>query len=436
MDHDPGGSKDESPVTREGAGQLRIGFDITVLYVAEAGVFYYTYNLIRALLGEDQENDYLLLDYYPIHGGWKQPTEPWEVSAANAEFVRRHGLRHRRLADWRPMRRGVLRSASELVDRALFRPWSAAADAIMRRRLMLVLDGVDVLHSSDVLLWRQPGALNVITIYDLTALLFPEYHTARNRELQERKLRFAQQEADVVIAISEATKRDVVTHLGIPAERVHVVYGGVDAAMRPVADSEVLARALAPMGLDPGGYILNVGTIEPRKNLVRLVEAYSRVRKMMPAPVPKLVLAGAKGWHFEEVFERVDALGLQDQVLFTGRVGRHLLPLVYNGAVLFVYASLYEGFGLPVLEAMACGVPVVASNISSLPEIVGEAGVLVDPTDTDELASSMADLLGDRERRLELRAAGLARAGWFSWERAAQETLGVYEGALRTVLPP
>jgi len=405
---------------------VRIGFDITVLYVAEAGVFYYTYNLIRALLDEDRQNEYLLLDYYPIHGGWKQPAEPWEISTTNAELVRRHGLRHRRLADWKPMGRGVLQRAGDLVDRVLFRPWSAAAQAVMRRRLMPALDGLDVFHSSDVLLWRQPGALNVITIYDLTTVLFPEYHTTRNRELQERKLRFAQQEADVVIAISEATKRDVVTHLGIPGERVHVVYGGVDAAMRPIGDSEVLARALAPMGLDPGGYILHVGTIEPRKNLVRLVEAYSRVRKMMPPPVPKLALVGAKGWHFEEVFERVEALGLEDHVLFTKRVGRDTLSFVYNGAALFVYPSLYEGFGLPVLEAMACGVPVITSNVSSLPEIVGNAGVLLDPTDAEELATAMTDLLSDGGRRLALREAGLERARHFSWERAARDTLAVY----------
>jgi glycosyltransferase involved in cell wall biosynthesis len=410
---------------------VRIGFDITVLYVAEAGVFYYTYNLIRALLGEDQEDEYLLLDYYPVHGGWKQPTEPWELSAPNAEFIRRHGLRHRRLADWKPMRKGVLRSAGDLVDGALSPPWSAAADAIMRRRLMPVLDGVDIFQSSDVLLWRQPGALNVITVYDLSALLFPEYHTARNRELQERKHRFVHEEADVVIAISEATKRDVVTHLNVPAERVEVVYGGVDAAMRPIEEPEAVARALAPLGLDPGGYILHVGTIEPRKNLVRLVEAYSLAREASPSAFPRLALVGAKGWDFEGVFERVDALGLQDQVLFTKRVGRSLLPFVYNGAVLFVYPSVYEGFGLPILEAMACGLPVIASRTSSLPEIVGHAGVLIDPLDVEELARAIVDLLSDEGRRLELREAGLARARQFSWQRAARETLAVYGSGCR-----
>jgi len=409
---------------------VRIGFDITVLYVAEAGVFYYTYNLIRALLEEDRENEYLLLDYHPIHGGWKEPTEAWELSAPNAQVVRRHGLRHRRLTDWKPMRAGVLRRAGNLVDQLLFRPWSAAAEAVMRRRLMPALDGLDVFHSSDVLLWRQPGALNVITMYDLSALLFPEYHTARNRELQERKHRFVQEGADVVLAISEATKRDVVTHLNVPAERVEVVYGGVGAAMRPIEDSEILARALAPLGIDPGGYILHVGTIEPRKNLVRLVEAYSLAREAAPLGFPRLALVGAKGWDFEEVFERVEALGLEDQVLFTGRVERHILPFVYSGAVLFVYPSLYEGFGLPVLEAMACGVPVITSNVSSLPEIVGEAGVLVDPTDTVGLAAAISDLLGDGGRRVALREAGLARAAGFSWGRAARETLKVYDRCL------
>jgi glycosyltransferase involved in cell wall biosynthesis len=409
---------------------VRIGFDITVLYVAEAGVFYYTYSLAQALLQDEANNQYLLLDYYPIHGGWKAPTEAWELSAPNAQVVRRHGLRHRRLADWRPMRKGVLRSAGDLVDRALFWPWSRTAEAVMRRRLMPVLEGVDVFHSSDVLLWRQPGALNVITMHDLTALLFPEYHTARNRELQERKHRFAQERADVVIAVSEATKRDVVTELNIPAERVHIVHEGVDQAMRPMNDSMVLTEALAPLGLDPGGYILHVGTIEPRKNLVRLVEAYSLARKMATSTVPRLALVGATGWHFEQVFERVQALGLEREVIFVGRVPREVLPLVYSGAMLFLYPSLYEGFGLPVLEAMACGVPVIASRTSSIPEIVGQAGVLISPLDTEELASAMTDLLSDKRARLALREAGLVRARYFSWERAARETLKVYDRCL------
>jgi len=405
---------------------VRIGFDITALYVAQGGVFYYDYRLIQALLEQDQENDYLLLDYYPIHGGWTNPPEVQHLQAQNTRIVHCQGLRHYRLARWGLLQRPVLRTAAEWVDRVLFWPWSAVAEAVMRRRLPPILDGVDVFYSSDVLLWKQPNALNVVTIYDLTTLLFPEYHTANTRELQLRKYRFAQEEADVVIAISEATKRDIVTHLKIPAERVHVVYGGVSPDFHPIEDRKGLARALAPLGLAPGGYILHVGTIEPRKNLVRLVEAYNRVRKMVPPPVPKLVLAGATGWRFREVFARIEALGLEEEILFVGRVPADMLPALYNGAVLFVYPSLYEGFGLPALEAMACGVPVVTSDVSALPEVVGNVGILIDPKDVAALAGAMAALVDDPDRRLTLSRAGLTRASRFSWKRTARETLAVY----------
>lgn len=403
-----------------------IGFDITALHVALAGVFNYDYGLLRALLELDHENEFLLLDFRSIHGGSADPPEIRELCKRGGNVVKCTGLRHRRLARWRPMQGPRGRTVAGWVDHLLFWPWSVAADAVMRRRLARVLDGVDVFHSSDVLLWRHPRALNVLTLYDLTVLFFPEYHTADTREMQRRKYRFAQEEADVVIAISQSTKQDIVDNLQIPEERVHVVHGGVGPEFRPMRDREALAQVLAPLGLVPGGYIVHVGTIEPRKNLVRLVEAYARVRKMLPPPAPKLVLAGAAGWQVSEVFERIETLGLDQEVVYLGRVPAEVLPALYNGAAVLAYPSLYEGFGLPPLEAMACGVPVVASNVSSLPEVVGDAGVLVDPSDTGALAAAMATLLTDGAQRLRLSRAGLARAAQFSWERAASEALGVY----------
>jgi len=230
----------------------------------------------------------------------------------------------------------------------------------------------------------------------------------------------------VIIATSEATKRDIISHLGIPAHRVHVVYGGVDRAFRPIEHRAALAQTLAPLGLTPGGYILHVGTIEPRKNLVRLVAAYHQTRKAASSPAPKLVLAGDTGWQFKDVFGLVEALELKGEVIFLGKVPTDILPALYNGAVIFAYPSLYEGFGLPLLEAMACGAPVVASNTSSLPEVVGDAGVLIDPADTQALADALASLLNDAERRAGLSARGLTRARLFSWKRVAGEVLRIY----------
>ena len=408
---------------------MRIGFDITALYVAQAGIFYYDYNLIQALLRQDQEDEFLLLDYVPIHGGWTNPPQIAALHAPNAQVTHCQGLRHRRLTRWVPMQNPVLQPLAIVADQVLLKPWAMAAKSVMQRRLTLALDGVDVFHSSDLLLWKQPGALNVVTLYDLTVLLFPERHTANTREIQQDKYRFAQQEADVVIAISEATKQDIVNHLHIPEQRVRVVHGGVNPSFRPNLDQDAVERALASLKVAYGRYILYVGTIEPRKNLVRLIEAYNQARKMLPSPIPKLVIAGAAGWQFKTVFERVEALGLKDEVLFIGRVPDEKLPALYNGALLFVYPSLYEGFGLPPLEAMSCGVPVITSNTSSLPEVVGEAGMLIDPTDVERLAVGMAEVLSSDDLRADMRQRGLARASHFSWERAARETRAIYATA-------
>ena len=388
---------------------MRVGFDITALYVAQAGVFTYRYQLARALLEHDQQHEYVLLDYVPIHGGWTTVPQLAQLRADNASVVRCRGLRHYRLTRWHAMERPGLRAVAGLVDRVLYRPWAAAADTAMAHRLSKALAGVDVFHSSDVLLWRAPDALNVVTVYDLTALLFPEYHTAETRLLQERKRRFAQDEADLVIAISEATRRDIVAHLRISPQRVHVVPAGVDPIFKPAQDRDALARALAAMGLEPGKYILYAGTLEPRKNLTRLVRAFGRMRRETPARPLKLVLAGGAGWMFGELFQTIAALGLDDCVVCPGRVPIETLVMLYRGALFFVYPSLYEGFGLPPLEAMACGTPVVASNTSSLPEVVGDAGILVDPKDEGALAEAMGTLVADSDRRSELRRAGLVQ---------------------------
>ena len=170
-----------------------------------------------------------------------------------------------------------------------------------------------------------------------------------------------------------------------------------------------------------------MGTIEPRKNLLRLLEAYHQLRQDPPA-VPRLVFAGGQGWGVRPVFERVASLGLVESVVFLGHVPDRLLPALYTGAAVFVYPSLYEGFGLPPLEAMACGTPVVVSDTSSLPEVVGDAGVLVDPGDVAALADALASLLVDPARRAALSAAGRRRAATFTWERAARQTLAAYGG--------
>jgi glycosyltransferase involved in cell wall biosynthesis len=406
---------------------MKIGLDVTILHIAQAGVFYYHYNLARALLAlEPAAHDYVLVDYEPNHGNWHRPAELDTLGAPHARTLHLGGLRHRRLSRLAVMQRPPLEPLARVVDGVLLYPWGKAAEAVMRRQLDRHLADLDVFHTSDVLTYAPPGVKNVATIHDLTPLLFPELHTRETREIHSAKLNAAAERADAIIAVSESTRRDAVALLGLDPARVFTVHEGVDQAFRPLRNDEI-RPVLARHGLEPGGYLLHVGTIEPRKNLVRLVEAYARLRRDVRPPAPSLALAGATGWLFREVFDRVKALGLHDHVRFLGQVSTAELPALFNGARLFVFPSLYEGFGLPVLEAMACGAPVITSNVSSLPELTDGAAVLVDPADSVGLAEAMGRLLEDAAERERLRAAGLTRAAGFSWEKAAWETVQLYQ---------
>ena len=227
-----------------------------------------------------------------------------------------------------------------------------------------------------------------------------------------------------IIAVSESTRRDLVEIYGISPAKIDVVHNGVDASFQPLPADQVAAFR-QQRGL-PDRFVLFVGTLEPRKNVVRLIEAYAK----LPKERPPLVLVGGKGWFYDEIFGRVEALALAGEVHFAGFIPAEDLPLWYNAADLFVYPSIYEGFGLPALEAMACGTAVIASTASSLPEDVGKAGKLVDPTDTDALTTAMEQVLSDRDLQEQMQAAGLAQAGGFSWERAARQTTNSYRRAL------
>jgi glycosyltransferase involved in cell wall biosynthesis len=239
-----------------------------------------------------------------------------------------------------------------------------------------------------------------------------------------------------LLAISKATKDDLVRIYGVPPERVAVTYLAADESYSPVEDLAQIAAAKARHGI-AGEYLLFVGTLQPRKNLVRLVQAFAEAtgpgrnaQGQSGLPNLQLVVAGKKGWWYSELFSVVKALGLGSRVVFPGYVAASDLPALYSGSTAFVFPSLYEGFGMPALEAMACGTPVLASNVSSLPEVVGDAGILVDPTDTGALAAAMRRLVDDSALRAELRQRGLARASRFSWERCAHETLAVFREAL------
>jgi glycosyltransferase involved in cell wall biosynthesis len=264
----------------------------------------------------------------------------------------------------------------------------------------------------------------VVTVHDLSFIRFPELFRPANRLYLTVLTRLSARRARRLIAVSAHTASEITRLLGVPPGRVDVVYHGVDPAFRPFPADEIAAFPQR-RGL-PERFVLFVGTLEPRKNLVRLVEAFARVCDGSVG----LVLAGGRGWLYDELLATVEALGLGDAVIFAGYVMNDELPLWYNAATVVAYPSVYEGFGLPVLEAQACGTPVLTSNVSSLPEAAGDAALMVDPYDVEALAAGLNQLLTDGPMRHQLRERGLAHARLFSWPHAAQETARVYWRAL------
>lgn len=298
-------------------------------------------------------------------------------------------------------------------------------------RLAALARSLDLLHGLAFALPLACACPAVVTVHDLSFFRYPEAFRRFNRVYLSWMTRVATRKAARVIAVSESTRQDVLTYCGVAAERVVVVPNGVAAEFHP-ADPQAAAAFRQRKGL-PERYILFLGTLEPRKNLERLLEAYAllvRGHAAGSAP-PALVIAGGRGWFYETIFARAARLGLTERVIFPGFVPADELPWWYRAAELFVYPSLFEGFGLPVLEAMACGVPTITSNVSSLPEVVGDAAVLVAPEDTEALADAMARVLAEPTLAARLREAGLRRAARFSWSRTAAETAAVYRAVLK-----
>ncbi|UCG24725.1 MAG: glycosyltransferase family 4 protein, partial [Chloroflexota bacterium] len=276
------------------------------------------------------------------------------------------------------------------------------------------------------LLMPLPGRPTILTVHDLIYKLYPEHHKRLNFWYLNLAMPLFCARATAIIAVSEATKRDVIDHYDVDPAKIHVVYEAAAEHFRP-PDPADIERIRLTYDL-PQRYLLHISTIEPRKNLDRLVDALLILRKQMPDLV--LILAGAKGWLVDDLFDRIAAEGLEDVVRPLGWVPDADLPAVIGGAALGVQPSLYEGFGLPILEQMACGQVVAASNSSSHPEVGGQAAAYFDPVDAGEMAAVIGRLLTDLDEYEKRRRLSLAQAGRFSWERAAQETIAVYDSAI------
>ncbi len=284
--------------------------------------------------------------------------------------------------------------------------------------------GVDLIHEPAFVGPAVGGRPMVVTVHDLSFLLYPQSFRTLNRLYLKHFAGLSVRRARRVIAVSESTKQDLVHLYGLTPDKIDVVHNGVDDQFQPLP-SEQVAAFRKNQNL-PLRFLHFVGTLEPRKNVTGLIQAYAR----LPKPRPPLLLVGGKGWLYDEIFARVEALDLATEVHFVGYVPADELPWWYNAATLFVYPSLYEGFGLPPLEAMACGTPVITSTASSLPEVVGKAGLAVSPADTEALATAMQRVLEDQDCWESMQSAGLLQARAFSWQRTAAQTVDSYRRAL------
>jgi glycosyltransferase involved in cell wall biosynthesis len=269
--------------------------------------------------------------------------------------------------------------------------------------------------------WSGPS---VATIYDLSFLLFPRAFNPANRIYLAATTRATARRARRILTISEHARRDIVRLLNVPEQRIAVTYPAAEERYQPLDERAVesfrMAREL------PEAFVFALGTLEPRKNIVGLLDAYARLRK----PRPPLYVAGSAGWRFSPIFDTVRQLDLADSVRFLGFVPEDELALWYNAARLFVFPSLYEGFGLPVLEAMACGTPVITSTAASLPEVAGKAAVLVPPDEPARIAQEMQHVLDDPQLRMEMRTAGRIQASRFTWRAMTDRTVETYRQAV------
>lgn len=310
-----------------------------------------------------------------------------------------------------------------------YKPWRTAVllGNSLRLPFNRLVPEARLFHSTEHLLMPLRGIPRVLTVHDLIFKLFPAYHKRLNYWYLNLAMPLYCRRADAIIAVSQATRRDIVKYYGIDPAKIRVVYEAASSLFQPPPPTRV--AAVRQKYQLPERFLIHLSTIEPRKNLGRLLDALKALRQIFPGL--SLVLVGGKGWLYSDFFARIEAEGLEEAVQVLGWVPDEELPSVIAAASLAVQPSLYEGFGLPVLEHMACGQVVAASRASSHPEVGGDAAVYFDPLNVEEMAAVIHRLLTDRDEYRHRQQLGLEQAAKFSWQRAAKETIVVYDQLLR-----
>lgn len=286
----------------------------------------------------------------------------------------------------------------------------------------------DVFHGTNFTILPTIKAKSVVTVHDLAYMIYPETTSGKIYRHHSKWVPYSVKKADRVIADSYQTQRDLIRLLNVPEEKIDVVHLAGNPIFRPMHSNEY--EHIYNQYSLPEKYILYVGTVEPRKNLITLIKAFSQMKRQSGAK-EKLVIVGAKGWKYSPIFKLIKELKVENEIIFTGYVNDKDLVAIYNGASCFILPSIYEGFGLPILEAMQCGIPVIGSNVSSIPEVIGDAGLLVNPMDVNQWSESIGEAITNPLLHEELKIKSLERAKLFTWEKVTNQTIDVYYKALK-----
>ena len=376
-----------------------IGIDVTSAITQGGGIGRYTRELSHALIARKSPYTFRFFSAKP-------PSE-------------------RPVAEPVPMADHTSYHPAPLNERWLYRLW-------YRLRLPLPVQWItgplDLFHSPDFVLPPVSGSIpTLLTVHDLSFAHYPELFPVPLVQYLNRVVPWSIGRASHILADSQATKQDLMALWHVPDEKISVLYCGVHDRFKPVTDGKLLTAVRQKYALGDAPYILNVGTLQPRKNYQMLIRAFRPVADQHPH---NLIFAGGKGWLYDEMMAEVERQGLNGRVHFIGFVDDNDLPALYSAASLLTFPSLYEGFGLPLLEAMACGVPVVSSNASSLPEVVGDGGLLLSPNEVTAWSENISELLADPVRRAQMVAAGFRQARQFTWHQASRQLLTLYQNLL------
>lgn len=361
---------------------MRIGIDVSALVKEAAGIGQCIINLIKNMMDLDTENEYFLFTYDKID-------LPFSLKK-NWSFVSYGGGKH-------PQVRFFTRLPHILKQMK-----------------------IEVFFGTRHYLPPFNGKIRYVAlVHDLIPLRMPELFTKRHLSRFRIFTDICKRQADSYIAVSEATKADILHYMKVPEKKIQVIYEGANPDFTPERDEAGIADAMERFGIT-GKYLLCLSTVEPRKNMLRTIQAYEQYVLKNHLPY-KLVIVGGKGWNNGDIYDYVKEHRLEEYVLFTGYVSNQDVKNIYANASLFIYASLYEGFGIPVLEAMQSGVPVITSNVSSMPEVAGDACILVNPYEVDEIRDAIIRVLNDPKLQEELREKGIAQAKKFSWRKCSEE---------------